>query len=245
MELSTFDFSLIALSAFILGLTKSGLKGIDVINVIILAHVLGSKSSTGFLVPLLCIADIMAVAYYRRNIEWPIFFKLIPWILVGMSVGIYTGKYMNEELFNKFIFAIVLVTILLIYLIEIRQKNINIKHPVFAPFLGISVGFTTMIGNLAGTFSNIYFLSMRINKTEFIGTAAFLFLVINLIKLPFQLFYWKNITTESLQLNFQVLPFLFVGFYLGLKMVDRLSEKSFRNFVLICTLLGSALLLLK
>jgi hypothetical protein len=60
-------------------------------------------------------------------------------------------------------------------------------------------GITTMLGNLAGAFSNLYFLAMRLPKNHFIGTSAWLFLVINLFKLPFQVLYWKNITISSLQ----------------------------------------------
>ncbi len=245
MNLSNFDFSLIALSAFILGLTKSGLKGIDVLNVIILAHVLGSKSSTGFLVPLLCFADVMAVCYYRRNVVWSLFFKLIPWILAGMVIGIWTGKHMDESTFKLCIIITVLIAIFLIYFTEIKQKNISSSNKIFAPISGIAVGFTTMIGNLAGSFANIYFLSMRVNKSDFIGTTAFMFLVINFIKLPFQIFYWQNISTSSLELNIKVLPILILGFIIGIKVVSLLSEKTYRNFVLAFTLVGSVLLLFK
>ena len=54
-----------------------------------------------------------------------------------------------------------------------------------------------MLGNLAGAFANIYFLAMRLPKNGFIGTAAWVFLVINLFKLPFQVLVWKNINADK------------------------------------------------
>ena len=67
--------------------------------------------------------------------------------------------------------------------------------------MGLLSGFTSMIGNLAGSFADIYFLAMRLPKNEFIGTAAWLFFIINVFKLPFHIFIWKIVTFETLCLN--------------------------------------------
>ena len=72
------NWLLIFLAAFIIGLSKAGLKGIDMMNVTIMAIVFGGKASTGIVLPLLCFADIMAVIYYNRHAEWSHFWKLIP-----------------------------------------------------------------------------------------------------------------------------------------------------------------------
>jgi hypothetical protein len=87
---------------------------------------------------------------------------------------------------------------------------------LFAVSTGLSAGFTTMLGNLAGAFANLYFLAMRMPKNNFIGTAAWLFLCMNLFKLPFQVFYWKNITTQSLQTDLVLIPTLAIGFWAGI-----------------------------
>ena len=70
------DWSLILLGAFIIGLAKAGLKGIDMLNVTIMAIVFGGKVSTGIVLPLLCCADIMAVAYYHRHAQWKLYAHL-------------------------------------------------------------------------------------------------------------------------------------------------------------------------
>ncbi len=68
-----------------------------------------------------------------------------------------------------------------------------------------------MLGNLAGAFSNIYFLAMRLPKNDFIGTGAWIFLIINLFKLPFQVF--TGIISRPLLLtDLALVPFLILGF---------------------------------
>ena len=69
-ETSVLNWILIALAAFIIGLSKAGVKGIDMMNVTIMAIVFGGKASTGVVLPLLCFADLMAVKYYHRHAQW-------------------------------------------------------------------------------------------------------------------------------------------------------------------------------
>ena len=102
-----------------------------------------------------------------------------------------------------------------------------------------------MIGNLAGAFANLYFLAMRLPKNDFIGTAAWIFLVMNLFKLPFQVFYWKNITVQTLQTDLVLLPALIIGFVLGIRLTEKIRDLHYRKMVLLLTLVGSVLMLLK
>jgi uncharacterized protein len=102
-----------------------------------------------------------------------------------------------------------------------------------------------MLGNLAGAFSNIYFLAMRMPKNDFIGTAAWVFLVINLFKLPFQIFYWKNITTNTLYTDLLLLPALIIGFILGLKIVSTIKDDNYRKIVIALTLVGAIVIFFK
>jgi uncharacterized membrane protein YfcA len=102
-----------------------------------------------------------------------------------------------------------------------------------------------MLGNLAGAFSNLYFLAMRLEKNDFIGTAAWIFLIMNLFKLPFQIFLWENISIESIKIDALLLPTLAIGSLLGLKLVDKVKEKDYRRLIIILTLIGSLLMLFK
>ena len=86
---------------------------------------------------------------------------------------------------------------------------------------------------------------MRLTKNDFIGTAAWLFLVINFFKLPFQVIYWKNITTTSLKIDLLLLPALALGFFIGIKIVKMIKEDNYRKVVILLTLAGAAVIFLK
>ncbi len=236
---------LIFIGAFIIGLAKAGLKGIDMLNVTIMALVFGGKASTGIVLPLLCAADIAAVLFYKRHVQWSHFWKLVPWITIGILIGVYIGRDLNEALFRKVMAIIIVVTVLIMLVMELNKTTKVPTHPFFAAGTGMVAGITTMLGNLAGAFSNIYFLAMRMTKNDFIGTAAWVFLVMNLFKLPLQVWYWKNIDVKSLQVDLLLLPALALGFWVGLKIVKRIRDDNYRKVVIVLTMIGALVIFLK
>ncbi len=236
---------LVMLAAFLIGMGKAGLKGIDMLNVTLMAIVFGGKSSTGIVLPLLCVADIAAVSYYNRHAKWKYFWKLVPWMMIGILLGVLIGRDMDEQLFKKIIAGIVLVSIVIVFVMEYRKSAEVPDHLFFIIPTGLAAGFTTMMGNLAGAFANLYFLAMRLGKNDFIGTGAWIFLFMNLFKLPFQIFYWKNITISTLKIDLVLIPALAAGFWLGLKIVSRFNDTQFRKVIIILTLIGSLLMLLR
>jgi len=242
---SALDLFLIFSGAFILGLAKAGLRGIDMLNVTLMAIVFGGKASTGIVLPLLCAADIAAVWYYHRHAQWNHFWKLVPWMALGILIGVFTGKDLNEIIFRKVMAVIIILTVVIMLLMEFRKTPKVPTHPLFAASTGVVAGITTMLGNLAGAFSNLYFLAMRLSKNDFIGTAAWLFLVINFFKLPFQVLYWKNITAASLKVDLLLLPALAFGFLVGIKVVRMIKDDNYRKVVIILTLIGAAVIFLK
>ena len=239
------NWLLIALAAFIIGLSKAGLKGIDMLNVTLMAIVFGGKASTGIVLPLLCAADILAVLYYHRHAQWPLFWRLVPWMMAGILIGVFTGKDLDEALFRKIMSIIIMLTVVIMITMEIRKTVIVPTNKLFTAGMGLVSGFTTMLGNLAGAFSNIYFLAMQISKNNFIGTAAWVFLAMNFFKLPFQVFYWKNINAATLTTDLVLLPTLAAGFWAGLKIVARIKDDSYRKLVIVLTLIGAVFIFLR
>ena len=129
--------------------------------------------------------------------------------------------------------------------LEFRKKISMPDNKLFAATMGLAAGFTTMLGNLAGAFSNVYFLAMRMPKNNFIGTAAWVFLVINFFKLPFQVIYWKNITASTLKTDLFLLPAIVIGFWAGIKIVSRIKDDAYRKVVIALTFIGAIFIFLK
>jgi uncharacterized protein len=226
----------------VIGMSKAGIKGIDMLNVTLMALVFGGKASTGVVLPLLCLADIFAVFYYKRHVQWEHFWKLLPPMFVGVVLGVYIGKDVDERVFKKIMAVIIVLTVIIMLVLE-KAKDLKVpKGYKFSTFMGLVAGVATMLGNLAGAFSNIYFLALRMSKNDFIGTAAWVFLVINLSKVPFQIFTWKNIDASTLGIDLYLIPALIVGFFIGVKLVGKINEVLFRRMILALTFLGGILI---
>lgn len=215
------------------------------VNVALMAIVFGGKASTGIVLPLLCVADVMAVLYYNRHARWGHVWRLMPWMVIGIFIGVYVGKDLNEAIFRKIMALIIVMTALIMVALEIKKAMVIPKNRAFVASMGLASGFTTMIGNLAGAFSNVYFLAMRLPKNDFIGTAAWVFLLINWFKLPFQVIYWKNINGNTLYTNLLVLPALIAGFWIGVKIVAKIQDESYRRVVIALTIIGAIFIFLK
>jgi len=138
-----------------------------------------------------------------------------------------------------------MLTVIIMVVMEWRKTVVVPSNKLFTAGMGLVSGFTTMLGNLAGAFSNIYFLAMQLSKNDFIGTAAWVFLAMNLFKLPFQVFYWKNITGTTLVTDLLLLPALAAGFFLGLRIVSGIKDNSYRKLVIVLTLIGAVFIFLR
>jgi uncharacterized membrane protein YfcA len=245
IQLTNFEWFFAFLGAFLLGTSKAGLKGIGVVIVTIMAIVFGGKQSTGVLIPMMIVADTFAVIYYHRHTQWKYLGKLLPSMVVGVLLGVWFGNDISDELFKQ-LMAILILGIVLFMIYMERKKSEEIpKARIFSNGMGLLAGFTSMIGNLAGSFSNIYFLAMRLPKNEFIGTAAWLFFVINVFKLPFHIFVWKTVSVESLKLNLILVPGIILGFLIGVKIVKLINNQVYRKFILIVTAIGAIIILFR
>jgi len=232
-------------AALLLGIAKSGIKGLAVLIVTGLALVYGAKESTGILMPLLICGDILAVIYYKRHVKWIYLIKLLPWMVLGVLVGVVLGKDLPEDLFKSGMAVIILLSVVIMYYWERKKDRKVPTHWSFAALMGMMGGFSTMVGNLAGAFSNIYFLAIKLPKNEFIGTAAWLFFIINLFKVPFHIWSWGTINRTSFQISLSLIPAVIAGFCLGIFLVKKINNDKYRQLILLLTGLGGLAILLQ
>jgi len=241
-SLQWYDWSLALFGAFILGVAKAGVKGIDVAIVVIMAFVFGGKASTGIIVPMLIVGDIFAVTYYHRHTQWEYLARFLPWTALGVLIGVYVGKDLPEALFTQGMAVIILINVAVMFWWDRKRSEHVPSHLSFAGGMGLSAGFATMVGNLAGGFANLFFLAMRIPKDQFIGTAAWLFLIMNLFKTPFHIFVWETITPQTLAINFYLVPGILLGLLTGVWLVRRIHDASYRRLILLLTAVGAVLI---
>ena len=242
--MDVYDWLLVLLGTFLLGMGKSGLKGLGAVIVTLMAIVFGGKESTGVLIPMMIAADVFAVIYYHRHTQWYFLKKLLPMMVLGVLIGVWWGGSISELLFKRIMAIIILISVLAMIWMD-RSRSIKIpKNPMFSSTMGLLAGVTSMIGNLAGAFTSVYLLAMRLPKNEFIGTAAWLFFIINVFKLPFHIFAWETVTSETLRINLLLSPAIALGFFSGVRVVKLINNNLYRKFILVVTGVGAVFILL-
>ncbi len=241
--LSPINWLVIFVCAMLIGMSKTGVPGVSMIVVPALAFIFGGKQSTGILLPILITADIFAVIYYHRHANWKHLLRALPWAFSGLILALWIGNEVNDVQFKRMIAIIVFVSIsLMIWKDYGYKKEFTPDRWWFAALLGITGGFATMIGNVAGPIFAIYLLAMHLDKKSYIGTTAWFFFIVNLTKFPLQVLVWKNITLTSLSVDLMVIPAIAIGAWLGIFAVKRIPEITYKWLVVVITVVSAFLI---
>jgi hypothetical protein len=224
-------------------MAKTGISGVGLMVVPLMANAFGGRPSVGLLLPLLIFADIFAVTWYNRHAQWKHILRLIPWAFAGIITATIVGKSISDQTFNRLLAALVIGGIAILVWRDLRSDKIKVpRSKWFAAGLGLLGGFSTMIGNAAGPVMALYLLSMRLPKNSYIGTGAWFFFIVNLSKVPLHIWSWKTITWSSFSLDLLMIPAIAAGAFLGIWLVRLLPEKFYRILVIVTTLLSAILL---
>lgn len=235
------------LAAFCVGLSKSGFGGVGMFTVALMASVMRGHElqSTGVVLPLLICGDLFAVRAFRRHARWPLLIRILPPALVGVCLGFFWIRQMSNASFRPLIGGIVLfLTALQLW----RQARPGLFQSVphsrwFAWAVGIGAGVTTMLANAAGPIMTLYFLAVALPKMEFVATAAWYFLIVNVFKIPFS----ANlgfIRPDSLCFNLLLVPAVALGIAGGRFLIHRIDQTVFERLLLALTALAAVHLIL-
>jgi uncharacterized membrane protein YfcA len=188
------------------------------------------------LLPLLMVGDVLAVAAYRRHANWRLLARLFPWLAVGVVLGAVFVAYVDDSAMRRSI-GLVLLALVGVQLFSRNDRasgwrtdpnashRTRVQHMATAA-VGICAGFVTMVANAAGPLTTIYFLMAGLPMLEFLGTGAWLFLVVNLFKLPFSIGLGL-IDASSLGTDAVLAPVVLLGAGIGYLLVRRIKQRQF------------------
>jgi uncharacterized protein len=244
------------------GTAKTGVPGFGTLAVPLMVLAVGdARLAAGWLLPLLCVADLFAVAFYLRQSYARRLLVLLPWVLAGMALGA-LALSAPERVLRPTVAVVVLVMIAVRWVrtrgaifsdsrarrteVDINTSSEKAPSPPAASrwnsaIYGGSAGFATTIANAAGPIMSLYLLAQRLPKNEFVGTGVWFFLIVNLCKVPVYVGHGL-ITVRSLAFNAALLPALVGGAVLGRVLLRWIPQGMFERAVLALTVLASALL---
>ncbi|MES2706809.1 MAG: sulfite exporter TauE/SafE family protein [Verrucomicrobiota bacterium] len=239
------QWALALLAGLCCGISKAGLAGVGMLTVLLMAEVVPGKASSGVVLPLLIFADVMAALMFRQRILWPHIRALMWPVLSGIVLGWLIMLKLPDTAFRPVIGAMVLL-MLALHLVRSRVPRLAEHLPHSAAFTrgtGLFTGLATMIANAAGPVATIYMLIQKLPKKEFVSTMAWLFLFVNLSKVPFSM-QLGLISGGSLTLNAVLIPAVLAGLAIGRAVVHRLPQGPFQAVVLSLAGLSALRLLL-
>jgi uncharacterized protein len=240
LNFHVWEWFLAVTAALLIGVAKTGITGLSLLFVSIFASIMPARRSTGVVLPLLILGDIVAVLSYRKHAQWSHVWRLFPWAAAGVIAGALAIGHMDERQTRVAIGAIV-VSLSILHLVRRARPDAAEEEGAawFAPLIGMLAGFTTIVSNAAGPLMVIYLLAMRLPKMEYMGTGAVFFLMLNLFKAPFMV--WLGlITPASLILNAELAPAVIAGTLLGRWLLGRINQRVFESIALALTLVAGA-----
>lgn len=232
-----------ALAALLIGFSKTGVPGVGILVVPLMAIVFRDRAAVGTTVLLLIFADLFAVYWYRRYTRWDKLLQLLPWVVVGMLAGVMTLLLVGEDAdgrdqINVWIGALVLL-MLVVYLARLKWGDrLQPSSRAGLVATGSAAGFATTVSNAAGPIMSIYMTSLGLPKHEFMGTTAWYFLIFNVTKVPLYLLVMAItpdrplFTVEGLIFDAVMLPVIVLGVVAGRWVLPRVPQEVFNGLAL-------------
>jgi len=254
MHIATWQWVLGALAALLVGISKTGVPGIGILVVPLLACAFGGRLSAGIMLPMLIMGDCFAVVWYKRHAQWDKLVWLLPWVYAGVFIGAValkiTGGSKGSKDVTDVIIGILVLVMMLVYLLRSKLgSRFMPTSPVGVAGTGVAAGFSTTVSNAAGPIMQMYMAAHKMTKEQFMGTIAWYFFIINLSKFPIYVvlshFYPQKplVTLASLTLNIYVIPAIVVGVFIGKWLLPRIPQKAFEMVVILLAGIGGGKLI--
>lgn len=243
-DFSVWEWCLALVSAWCAGVGKAGLAGVGLLNVVLMAWLVPGVASSGVVLPMLIAADVLAVSVFGvGNVNWRVVRQLLGPMLLGVVIGWLTLDRISRTSTHTFT-ALIGWLVLAMLALQVTRRNFPhfdraLPHSrVFGGLMGLLAGFATMLANAAGPIGSLYLLILGFDKKEFVATMAWLFLIVNVLKVPFSATQGL-ITAETLAFNALLLPSIVVGFFAGKRFISRLPRQWFERVIVALTLVSA------
>ena len=238
VDVPAWEWAVLVVAAVAVGFAKTAIAGVATLAVVGFALVIPARESTGTLLPLLIAADVAAVTIYRRHADWPLLLGLLPWVGIGVAVGVAFLAAAGDLEVRRVIGALILAGVIVAVWLRRQPRDTEgaLQRPPpgrrVAGVVGIAAGFASMAANAAGPLMVLYLLLAGLPVKRFVGTAAWFFLIVNLVKVPFSAGLGL-IDGAALRLDLILLPALALGAWAGVVAIRHISQLAFERAALV------------
>jgi uncharacterized membrane protein YfcA len=256
-QYAALDLLWIGLSLFLIGMSKGGFPvGTIALPLLILvwpAQAQAARAAVGFMLPMLCVMDIVALAFYWRQVQWGRLIFLMPATLTGVAVA--SLLFVSDEAaliaVSDRALKISIGTLGILFVIYFAAKKWILRHIhasepnwVKGSGFGFAAGITSTLAHAAGPVMQMYLLPQHLEKKQFAGTSCAFFWMLNLIKLlPFAML--GRIQPDNLKLGTILLPVIPLGVAFGWVLMHKTHQRHYTALIYTVLLITSITLILK
>ncbi len=250
------DLFWIGLSLFLIGMSKGGFPvGNIALPILILVwptQTQSAREAVGFMLPMLCLMDVVALCFYRKHIRWGRLVYLMPATLAGVVIAslLFVSDDATLAVSDRALKILIgSLGILFVTYFSARKwilRHIHAAEPNWSKgsIFGFGAGITSTLAHAAGPVMQMYLLPQQLEKKAFAGTSCAFFWMLNLIKLvPFTMF--GRIQPQNLKLGAVLLPVIPLGVAFGWWLTHRTQQKHYTILIYMVLLITSITLILK
>ena len=270
--LTAITWILLMVVASLCGIAKTALPGAATIAVALCAAVMPAKESTGVILLMLMTGDLLAVWSYRRDADFHMLRRLVPAVLTGVGAGALFLHLASNDSTRRLIGVILLLLVAITLTqrrstsrrapdgasaaqapsppaptLETQEATTTLATSTTSGRLarlvyGSLAGFTTMVANAGGPVTSLYFLACRYPVKAFLGTTAWFFFLVNLVKLPFSISAGL-VNTTTMSLTAICAPVVIVSALAGRRLAEHMDQRVFEPVIVALTIISALPLL--
>lgn len=234
---------LIAISVVITGISKGGFSGaFGIIAVPLISLKTSPTAAAAIMLPILCVMDLFTVQKFWRKWDKEQLVKCIPAAIVGVIIGGFTAKWFPVDWLKILVGIIAVGFTLNSWPRKQRKKPLAPLKPVMSKFWCALGGFTSFIAHAGGPPISVHLLRAQLDKTQYVASAAVIFMAINYVKLiPYGMLGQFN--TQNILLSLSFIPLAYIGVRMGAWLHYKISSDLFyKSMYFFLFLTGSKLL---
>ena len=178
-------------------------------------------------------SNVTKIAFFKKGLDKTLVLYLGIPAVIFVLIGAYFSNYFDPIVLT-YLLGFFLITLSLLFLIFKKLKvNANVKNALIGGSLsGLSAGLLGTGGAIRG----MTMAAFKLDKNKFIATSAVIDLGVDISR---TIIYFLNgyVHKEDLYLIPVLLVVSIIGTWIGKKILHRISQDHFRNFVLVLILL--------
>lgn len=210
----------------------------------LLSLIMYPKTAVALMAPMMLITSIATLWMHWRKWELKYIYILLPGMLVGIVGGSYYLAWASPSL-TKLTIGIIAMVFSAFQIIRIKNPQVFANMEVSTPvgiIISLFAGMSSAIAHSGGIIITIYLVTKNLSKSTFVATLVGILFFSDVLKM---ITYTKlNLLTQPLFIQgLELTPALFLGSWLGSRLIKKLSDSQFILYVNILIFFGGIILI--